>query len=361
METTQAYTFSDVLIKPKYSDIESRKEVDVSSRFTTIESKFSFKLSLPIISTPMKTITGSKMAIEMRENGGLGILHRFCSVNEAVEELSIVMSHKKLYQDAQNAEDVNMCGVSIGVQEEDKERFDRLHECGARIFCIDIANGYCKKMQEMIEWIQSKNLWIDGYNLKRVHIIAGNVATSEGARFLADLGVDSIRCGIGPGRACMTRRNTGVGVPALYALQTIYEELEYANPRPRIIADGGIKYVGDITKALKYSDAVMVGSFIAGTSETPGNVFKDENGQFYKVYMGSASGENKTSSGKANEFVEGIAMKVPFKGHVKHILREVNDGIKSAFSYTNSRTLEEFHKNCEFIEITNGGKEESKI
>ena len=342
----KAYTFSDVTIKPGYSDIESRKkDVDISSHFG------SFKLHLPVISSPMKTITGPKMAIEIYQNGGLGILHRFCSISNAVKDFVEVKDTPGLYDGIGK---MNTCGVSIGVQEEDKERFSRLYDNGATIFCIDIANGYCKKMKEMVEWIR-KNTG----NL--AYIIAGNIATPEGARFLADLGVDALRCGIGGGRACMTRRNTGVGIPTLYSVMTIYEELENANPRPRIITDGGIKFKGDFSKALKYSDAVMVGSFIAGTSETPGEVFTDEDGCFYKVYMGSASGENKVDNGKANEFVEGIAIKVPFRGHVKHILKGIKEGVESAFSYTNSRTLEEFHKNCEFIEITGGGKEESKI
>jgi IMP dehydrogenase len=337
----KAFTFSDVLIKPMYSEIESRKEVCISSDFDY------FKLSLPVISAPMKSICGPKMAIEMHRNGGLGILHRFCSVEKAIED------YKEANDTCCENRYMNTCGVSIGVQEEDKERFSKLYEAGARIFCLDSANGYCKAMKEQISWIK--------LNTTDAYIIAGNVATPDGARFLTELGANAIRCGIGPGRACMTRRNTGVGIPALYSLMTIYEELKNASPRPRIIADGGIKFGGDFAKALKYSDAVMVGSFIAGTSETPGEVFKDENGQYYKVYMGSASGENKIESGKANEFVEGIAIKVPFRGHVKHILREVKEGLKSAFSYTNSRNIDEFHKNCEFIEITSGGKEESKI
>ena len=335
-----AYTFSDVLIKPKYSDIESRKEVDISSDFGP------FKLDLPIISAPMKSITEEKMSLEMHNNGGLGILHRFCSINEAIKTFH--NSSSSPYS----------CGVSIGVQDEDKERFDALFEEGARIFCIDVANGYCKRVKDMIEWIMARN---NGEKLNKAYIIAGNVATPEGARFLADCGAHAIRVGIGPGRACTTRKNTGIGVPQLYSLMTIYEELENANPRPRIIADGGIRCIGDISKCLKYSDAAMVGSFISGTSETPGAAFKDENGLYYKVYKGSASGETKVEYGKANEYVEGIAIKVPFRGRVKYILREIAEGLKSAFSYTNSRTLEEFHKNCEFIEITGGGKEESKL
>jgi IMP dehydrogenase len=105
----------------------------------------------------------------------------------------------------------------------------------------------------------------------------------------------------------------------------------------------------------------MLGGMLGGTSETPGQVFKDENGEYYKVFMGSASGENKTSNGQTNEYIEGIAKKVKIKGHVKYILREIEQGVQSAFSYTNSRNIEEFRKNCEFIELSSGSKSESKI
>jgi IMP dehydrogenase len=161
--------------------------------------------------------------------------------------------------------------------------------------------------------------------------------------------------------ACMTRRNTGVGVPALYAAEVVLEEIRNMNPRPKLILDGGIKFSGDVSKALKFADAVMLGSYISGTTETPGQVFKDENDKHYKVYMGSASGENKVANGQTGDYVEGVAMKVPFRGHVKYILKDLKECVQSAFSYTNSRTLDDFHNNCEFIEITGGGKSESKI
>lgn len=340
----KAFTFSDVLIKPKYSEIDSRKDIDISSNFGP------FKLDLPVIAANMKTICGPKMAIEMRNNGGLGILHRFCSIKQAVEDFEEVKNFPNLYK---GIGFMDCCGVSIGVQEEDKERFDKLYEAGARIFCLDLAHGHCKKMKEKIAWIKQKNL--------DVYLIAGNIATSEAAIDFCEWGVNAIKINIGPGAACMTRRNVGVGVPVLYALQSVFEAIECFNIRPKIISDGGIKFVGDASKALRYCDSIMIGSFISGSSETPGNVFRDENNQYYKVYMGSASGEGKISNGQADDYVEGIALKVPFRGHVKHILKEIKQGLQSAFSYTNSRNLEEFHKNCEFIEITSGGKEESKI
>jgi len=382
----KAYTFSDVLIVPKYSEIESRRNVDTSSDF------IKFKLGLPIISANMKGLTGPKMAISMWENfNAMGILHRFNSVEQAVQDFLQVKNHfenevsecesysvgnSNAYFQVKNkvTETSSGCnissiakpifkrdyvvGVSIGVQDpDDRLRYDRLYEAGARIFCIDIAHGHCKLMKEMVSWIKSKNL-------KDICIIGGNIATPEAAYDLANWGVDVEKCGIGPGKMCHTRRNTGCGVPSLHALETIHNELQnYKLDHIKLICDGGMETTGDVVKALKYSDACMLGYMLAGSTESEAPVLSGENG-FFKLYAGSASSENKISSlpnGGANEYVEGIAKTVIFKGHIKHILKQIREGIQSAFSYTNSKNLQEFKQNCEFVEITSGGKSESKI
>jgi len=338
-----AITFSDVLIIPKYSEIRSRKEVQTRQTFKC------FNLELPVFSANMKTITGSKMAVAMSEFGGMGVLHRFCSTSQAVldflDSLALIQ-----YNPVKN------CGVfvSVGVQSSDKERFERLYEAGARLFCIDVAHGDHIMVREMIGWIHSK-----GY--KGTEIMAGNVATGDGAYNLAEWGADIIKVGIGPGHACTTRKNTGVGFPQLQALKNVREELDRQGKKVKIIADGGIESVGDICKALKYADAVMLGKFLSGTTETPGPVFQNPKGEFYKVYAGSASGENKNTNGQTIDFVEGIAMEVPFRGHVKYLMRAIKDGIQSACSYVGANNLEEFRTNCEFVTISGSSKEESKI
>ena len=342
MNNKPTYTFNDVLIKPKYSEVESRREVDISSKFEK------FNLSLPIISANMKSITGPSMAEEMFRNGGIGILHRFNTIDQACYEYGNTM---KRLEDFKDYKDVKV-GVSIGVQHEDQERFEKLYEMGARLFCIDIAHGHCYKMKETLSWLK---LYED------VITIAGNVATPEGARDLYEWGARIVKVGIGPGAACTTRKNCGVGMPQLYALELIKDELQNTTRPVGIIADGGIKTCGDIAKALKFADAVMVGSFVSGTSETNGEVFKDDTNHYYKMYSGSASGENKTSNGDASEYVEGISLKVPFRGSVKYILKEIKEALQSSFSYTNSRNLKEFQNNCEFVKLTGSGKEESKI
>jgi len=344
-------TFSDILITPQYSEVLSRTDVDLTANL----GKFS--VALPAVSANMHNITGPKMAAAMKFSGGFGILHRFNPVEVAIQDFKEtyeLMSKDLLSPPAWplylDLDSVYPVGVSIGVQESDKERFDKLYEVGARTFCIDIAHGHSLKMKQIMEWIKGR------YCSYNITLIAGNIATKEAALDLQEWGADILKVGIGPGAVCMTRKNTGVGVPQLHALKEVSSVAKVP-----IIADGGIKSVGDIAKALIFADVVMIGSFIAGTSETPGNVFRNENGQFYKVYGGSASAENKSHDEKQAKFVEGIMKTVPFQGHVKHILREIRDGLQSAFSYSGATTLKEYHSKVKWEQITNGSRVESKI
>lgn len=330
------YTYNDVLIKPKYSEIESRTQVNLSSKIGNC------KLKMPVISANMKTITGSKMCSAISKFGGLGLLHRFCTIDENVE----------MYKEAIKINRENV-GVSIGVKEEDKNRFDSLYEAGARVFCIDVAHGHHILMKKMLNWIRDLNI----SNEEKLTIIAGNIATPEAYSDLHSWGANAIKVGIGPSPVCRTRFNTGCGVPQLYALESIYEMSCSKDNPASIIADGGISHVGDIAKALKYADAVMLGSMLSGTSETPGHVFRNEDNEFYKVYGGSASGENKGE----NRFVEGTVKTVKFRGKVKYILKEIEQGLQSALSYVGANNLREFQNNCEFIHISGGSRSESKI
>jgi len=330
----KAYTFSDVLIKPKYSEIISRSDVSLAVSF----EKYGISLKLPVISANMKTITGPNMAITMARHGGLGILHRFNTIEEAVKDFNEVQIVNGF-----------LAGVSVGVKDTDRIRFRSLYNAGARIFCIDVAHGHHILVKNMIKWIKQQ--------ATDVLLIAGNIATAEGFEDLSVWGADIIKCGIGPSPVCATRSRTGVGVPQLYALEKIAEQRNHQKIPSKIISDGGIACVGDIAKALKFADMVMVGSFIAGTSETPGNVFKNDAGQFYKVYGGSASAENKGE----NKFVEGVMKTVQFKGKVKYILQEIDEGLRSAFSYVGAENLNEYQQKCEFEFITSGGSKESKF
>ena len=355
MKSIIAYTFDDVLISPRYSTVRSRATgVSLSVKLGNID------LDLPIISSNMKTITGSKMAATMAMNGGLGILHRFCTVEDNVkmyeEAMKLIVYPDNPDREAIWAENV---GVSFGVKDDDKRRFERLLNAGARIFCIDVAHGHHILVKEMVEWINSFR------DSKRdavcpndgITIIAGNIATAQAYEDLIEWGVDVAKVGIGPGAACITRQRTGVGVPQLYALEQIYNaSLSQKKPIP-FIADGGISLSGNVPKALKFADAVMIGSMFSGTSETPGHVFENEQGEMYKTYGGSASGENKGE----NRFVEGVVKIVRFKGKVKYIIRKIKEGLQGACSYVGAKDLVEFKENCEFVLLSNGAQRESKF
>jgi len=338
------YTYSDVLIQPNYSTITSRSTVDLSVQIGQ------HTIKLPVISSNMKNVTGPKMAAEVSRFGGLGLLHRFCTIEDNVSMYNEAISYL-------SANEPSNIGVSIGVKEEDKDRFEKLYLAGARIFCIDVAHGHHVLVKDMCKWINDSIFRWDRSGRSTITLIAGNIATAEAYSDMIEWGADAVKVGIGPSPVCRTRFNTGVGVPQLYALESIYKE-SYKHQFPiSIIADGGISHVGDISKALKYSDAVMIGSMLAGTSETPGQVFRSEDNEFYKVYGGSASGENKGE----NRFVEGVIKTVKFRGKAKYILREIEQGLQSAFSYTGASNHKEFQDKCEFVFLSPGSMKESKI
>ena len=304
---------------------------------------------LPIISANMKTITGPQMASRMSDYGGLGILHRFCTIEDNVQMYKNALSLCK--------KENKQVGVSIGVQEDDRKRFEALYEAGARIFTIDIAHGHSLNMRNMLAWINDQLFLWARNERDHLTIIAGNIATPGAYYDLCTWGADAIKVGIGNGFACRTRNQTGVGYPQLAALENIYHQSCGQLKYPSIISDGGMKYVGDIAKALKFADMVMIGSMISGTTETPGNVYKGPDGSYYKIYGGSASGENKGE----NKFVEGVTSTTPFKGKIKYILKEIKEGLQSSCSYAGAHNLDEFHKKCEFVHISSGASRESKF
>jgi len=330
----KAESYSDVILKPKYSTVPHREsDVDLTTDLAGL------KLKLPVISANMKTVTGSPMVQAMYKNGGLGILHRFCTIDDNVKMFEECV-HLKVPR--------THIGIAVGVKSEEKERFQTLFTAGATLFCVDVAHGHHENVKKMLEYMR--------FTSENIRIIAGNIATPEAALDLKSWGADIVKVGIGPGLACVTRKNTGVGVPQLYAIQSIHQ----AYPNISLIADGGIRTAGCIAKALAAgARAVMCGAVLAGTTETPGRVFPDEdtdlvNRTYYKIYGGSASYENKTN------FIEGKIIKVPFKGKVKYILNEIREGLQSSFSLCGSYNLAELQKKAEFISMDIGGKLESE-
>jgi IMP dehydrogenase len=344
-------SFSEIFIVPQYSEIETRDKVDTSSLIGPL------RLDLPIISANMTSITDVGMAVSMAESGGFGILPRFNTNKEA----------GAVFIEAKNRT-THPIGVSIGVHEVDKIRFKELFRAGARVFCIDVAHGHHVKVKNMLSWIRKNyGFYRDGewdkanLDISPI-IIAGNVASHWGVKDLHTWGADIIKVGVGPGSCCQTRRNTGVGVPQFGLLEDIDYQYKLADLQvPPLISDGGIKYPSDVVKALIFSNAVMVGGIIAGTTETPGHVYENEHGGLYKKFGGSASGESKVSNGGTNRFVEGHMTDVPFRGKVKYILLKIQEGLKSGISYSGANNIPEFKECVIYGEMSLGGTIESKL
>lgn len=330
----EAVSFDDVLLVPQYSDIESRAQVNIGSDLDK-----NLKFDLPVISSPMDTITEDKMAMSLHQAGGLGVIHRYNSVSEQAS-----MVEKLRLQS-----DTMPIAVAIGATGDYLNRADTIIKFGANILCIDTAHGHHIAMERAIKTLK------DGYG-EMVHIMAGNVATLNAFDALSEWGADSIRIGIGGGSICSTRLVTGHGVPTLESV------LQCAKTRhsTKIIADGGIKTSGDIVKALAAgADFVMVGSMLAGTEETPGETFHNNTGKKYKVYRGMASSEAQSDWRGRSSTPEGVATTVPYKGEVAPILDNLIGGIRSGFSYSGARSLKEFQIKSKFIRQSTAGQIES--
>lgn len=327
------YTYDDVLLVPQYSDIKSRKEVKLTSVFDNERGEDGpVSFELPIISSPMDTITEDKMANTMYEAGGLGIIHRYNTIKQQVE----------LFKAAP------FSGCAVGVSDDYIDRTRALYDAGCRIICVDVAHGHHILVKEAIQ--QLRKLYPD------VHIMAGNVATKEGFADLQSWGANSIRVGIGGGSICSTRIETGHGVPNLTAIKACKK----AQKNAKIIADGGIKNSGDMVKALAAgADFIMVGSVLSGTEESPGEIF-EENGIKKKVYRGMASPEAQKAWRGSVSSNEGIETSVPYKGSAKDILFNMEKGIKSGLSYSGARTLVELRKKAKFIQQSNSSLQESQ-
>jgi IMP dehydrogenase len=335
-----AYTFDDIQIVPRYSEIQSRSHCDLTTRFTK-----KYNISIPLVSSPMDTVTEGEMANAMDKQGGVGIVHRFMSINEQCDTLSLDM------------ESLVLKAAAIGATGDYKERACSLAEVGASVLLIDVAHGNTKQVHDAIKWCK-KNL------PAHVDIIAGNVATMEGARNLAEWGADGIRVGIGNGALCETRIRTGIGVPQVTAIIEAVKGIEGCGIDVPIIADGGIRTPGDVAKALSLgADSVMLGSLLSGTKESPGRIQKIgmwPNEQLFKKYRGSASAETKNAHGLEEKNVEGNSKLIPYKGKLKRVTDDISDGLRSAMSYVNALNLSEFRSKSEHVIVTQNGLIEAK-
>ena len=332
--TTPALTYDDVLLVPKYSEIKSRTEIDIGNDLDDF-----IRMSLPIIASPMDTVCGARMATTVSDVGGLGIIHRYNTVQEQAE---LVKNARE------NATAPFHIGAAVGVTGDYILRAKALVDAGAEVVCIDVAHGHHSMVCDAIGALKKE---FQG----NMHLMAGNVATVDAYRALCEWGADSVRVGIGGGSICSTRLQTGHGVPNVTALAEC-AALEYDVP---IIADGGIKNSGDIVKALAVgADFVMVGSLLAGTEEAPGEYVR-VNGHQQKVYRGMASSEAQTEWKGSCTFAEGVSTTVPCVGPASTVLEGLRAGILSGFSYSGATTIQQLWMKSELIRQTGAGQYES--
>ncbi len=326
------FTFDDILIKPKYSNIKTRSDVDVSLNINGV------RYSNPIIPANMKTILSKEFLLECASNKSMAFMHRFSSIENQVSLL------KEIYSDNENKKYI---GVSVGVKEEDKENSKLLYEIGCRLFLIDIAHGHSEACGLMCKYLKS--------NFKDILVVAGNVASKEGAKFLWDNGADLVKVGIGSGGICTTRINAGSGVPQISALKDV-DDFKRSNPfysGKLVVSDGGHKSSGDVAKALGFADMVMLGSLYSGCKETPGTIIHID-GIDYKEYTGSSTYRDK--------HIEGVSALVHVKNKTyKQITEEIIQGVKSACSYSGAKDLSVFKEVVEFVKITGSSIKESNV
>ena len=352
-------TFDDVLLIPAESHVLPN-EVDLSTQLAD-----NLKLHIPLISAGMDTVTEGPMAIAMALQGGLGVVHKNMSIQAQASEVANVKSvvvpasATKAAVDDQNR---LLCAAAVGVTSDTFERAEALLKAGADAIVIDTAHGHSAGVLRKIKEIRD--------HFPDVTLIAGNVATGEATAALFDAGVDVVKVGIGPGSICTTRVVAGVGVPQITAIYDAASVArEYGKP---IIADGGIKYSGDVVKALAAGgNAVMLGSMLSGTTEAPGEVFEDH-GKKYKAYRGMGSvGAMAQAHGssdryfqggvnEANKLVpEGIEARVEYKGDVSDIVFQIDGGLRSGMGYVGAPDIPTLIDKAQFVQITNAGLRES--
>lgn len=337
-------SYDDVLLVPKYSEVKSRQNVNLSSQITP-----SVKLNIPLISINMSDVTGVEMAIAIGKLGGLGFLPRFI---KAEDQADMVRAVKKAKIPA---------AAAVGCKEGYLQRAELLVKAGVDILTLDVAHG---AMRAAIEATRVLKRSFGKY----VDIISGVVATYEGAEDLFKAGADSVRVGVGPGTICITRIVTGIGVPQITAvLEAGRAARKY---KKTILCDGGIKNSGDIVKGLAAgASATVLGSLFAGSDEAPGRVVK-MGGKIFKQYNASTSITEKNNHIKCSgerlpknyiKQIEGVESLVPYKGALNSIVESLVSNIKSGFSYSGAKNIKELWNKASFIQVTNLGLKENGV
>ncbi|MHB8443550.1 MAG: IMP dehydrogenase [Patescibacteria group bacterium] len=354
--STLGLAYDDILILPKRSEILSRNDTNLETNLTK-----NIKIKTPIISANMSSVTESDMAIEMALYGGVGFIHRFMTIEKCVNEIKKVKNYKydiEKYKSASRDKNGKLLvGTSIGVRDNYIKNAEMELKAGADIIVIDIAHGHSIKAINAVKDLKSEFK-------DNIVLIIGNIATYDAAEEFIQLGVDALKVGIGPGSACSTRIVTGVGIPQITAIDEVYRASKTTDIP--IIADGGIRNSGDISKALACgASTVMLGNLLARTISSSGNTIEID-GELFKEYKGEASRTEMNKQFKLEKRTntkslvpEGVEGRIPIDGTVEDTLNRLTGGIRSSMSYTNSRTLQEFRDNAEFIQITAAGFKES--
>jgi len=469
----ECLTFDDVLLLPAYSDVLPN-EVDISTQLTP-----KIKLNIPIISAAMDTVTESKTAIALAQEGGLGVIHRNLDIAEQTAEVKKVKKYesgmivnpltvrpnhtvkealdimltqnitglpvtkedetllgivtfrdlrfeknldfkvkqimtpkKKLVtvRDGTNLEEAKellhkfrieklpvvneefrlrglitmkdiekiekyptackdslgrlRCGAAVGVGPDREERIESLLKVGCDVIVIDTAHGHSKKVIDTVASTKS--------NFPGVEIIAGNIGTEEGAEAVIKAGADAVKVGVGPGSICTTRIIAGIGIPQISAIQDV-TKIAIKHDKP-VIADGGIKFSGDVAKAIAAgANSVMIGNLFAGTQEAPGEIILFQ-GRTYKVYRGMGSIEamkkgsrDRYAQNMGDEMIdaklvpEGIEGRIPFRGPIGGMIYQLIGGLRAGMGYTGCETIHELRTKSKFIKVTNAGLREGHV
>lgn len=354
-------TFDDVLLEPGYAGF-FRSEISLKSQLTK-----KIELSAPLLSAPMDTVTESKLAIALAKCGGLGFIHRNLTIKDQAAEVEKVKTAGLLV------------GAAVGSRSGYEKRVAVLVKAGADVILIDSAHGYSKQVIDAVRNIKK--------TFPEMQLIAGNVATAAGAKALIEAGVDGLRVGMGPGAICSTRLISGMGVPQLTAIfDTVSEARKYQVP---VIADGGIKYSGDITKALSAgASSVMLGRIFAASQESPGkevvltreevparfqSIINGARSYVFKQYRGMGSlaamkkgmevssedefhGKSYTSDTLIAEGVEGM---VPCSGPLEKTVNQLLGGLQSGMYYVGAKSIDDLWNKATFSQITQASLTES--
>ena len=357
----------------KISGLPVVKDGKVAGIVTNRDRRFETRLDQPVsaIMTPKDRLVTVKEGASIEEAKALMHQHRIervLVVNDAFELRGLItvkdifkgIEHPLACRDSQGKLRV---GAAVGVGEGTEERVDLLARAGVDVIVVDTAHGHSKGVLDRVQWVKR--------NYPNVQVIGGNIATADAALALMKHGADGVKVGIGPGSICTTRIVAGVGVPQITAIAQVAKALQGTGIP--LIADGGIRYSGDVAKALAAgASAVMMGGLFAGTDEAPGEIILFQ-GRSYKSYRGMGS-VGAMQAGSADRYFqegdnpnpdkfvpEGIEGRVPYKGSVKQILFQLAGGVRSSMGYCGCSSIAEFHQKAQFVEITSAGIRESHV